>query len=227
MSFVKLDRKMLTWGWRDVPEVVALWVYILLRANYEANEWHGIKFEKGSFPTSINKLSEDTGLSQKQVRMCLEKLKKTGEIRVDSNNKFSKITVNKWSEYQCEGKQEDIQTAINGQTKDKQRATLKEIEEIKEPKKDKNNRPTVDDVRSYCLERKNGIDPERFWNYYESVGWKIGGKSPVRDWKACVRTWERKDNPRPVDTLPVYSTEKNTEMDGKEAEELLALMGKA
>jgi len=57
--------------------------------------------------------------------------------------------------------------------------------------------PTVEDVREYCIERKNGIDPERFVNHYESKGWKIG-KSPMKSWKAAVRTWElndKKDTP--------------------------------
>jgi uncharacterized protein YdaU (DUF1376 family) len=50
-------------------------------------------------------------------------------------------------------------------------------------------RPNVDDVASYCRERGNKIDPEAFVAYYDSNGWKIG-KSPMKDWKAAVRTWE-------------------------------------
>ena len=50
--------------------------------------------------------------------------------------------------------------------------------------------PTVDDVRAYCQERQNNVDPERFVDYYTSNGWKVG-KNPMKDWKAAVRTWER------------------------------------
>lgn len=50
--------------------------------------------------------------------------------------------------------------------------------------------PTVEDVRAYCLERKNQVDPERFHSYYSSNGWMVG-KSKMKDWKAAVRTWER------------------------------------
>lgn len=49
---------------------------------------------------------------------------------------------------------------------------------------------TLDDVRRYCFERKNGVDPERFYNYYESNGWMVG-RNKMKDWKAAVRTWER------------------------------------
>ena len=52
--------------------------------------------------------------------------------------------------------------------------------------------PTVDEVRAYCLERKNGIDPQAFVDYYEARGWKYGPGKPVVDWKACVRTWENR-----------------------------------
>ena len=49
----------------------------------------------------------------------------------------------------------------------------------------------MEDVAAYCLERKNGIDPEEFVLFYASKGWKVGS-SPMRDWKAAVRTWEKK-----------------------------------
>lgn len=52
--------------------------------------------------------------------------------------------------------------------------------------------PTVEQVRQYCQERKNGIDAEAFVDHYLSVGWKIN-KSPMKDWKAAVRTWERRN----------------------------------
>lgn len=50
--------------------------------------------------------------------------------------------------------------------------------------------PTVEQVREYCRERNNKIDAERFVSFYESKGWTVG-KSPMKDWKAAVRNWER------------------------------------
>ena len=52
--------------------------------------------------------------------------------------------------------------------------------------------PTVDEVRSYCEERNNGIDAQYFIDYYEARGWKYSKGLPVKSWKACIRTWERK-----------------------------------
>ena len=57
-------------------------------------------------------------------------------------------------------------------------------------------KPTLDEVQAYCMERQNNVDPESFIDFYESNGWKVG-KNPMKDWKASVRTWERRDNKRP------------------------------
>lgn len=70
--------------------------------------------------------------------------------------------------------------------------------------KNNNNRgtfspPTVDEVRAYCIERKNCVDPEAFIDYYTSNGWMVG-KNHMKDWKAAVRTWERKDREREGNT---------------------------
>ena len=55
--------------------------------------------------------------------------------------------------------------------------------------------PTVEEVRSYCLERKNNVDAERFVDFYESKGWMVG-KDKMKDWKASVRTWEKREQPK-------------------------------
>ena len=52
-------------------------------------------------------------------------------------------------------------------------------------------KPTIEEVRAYCRDRGNTIDPEAFIAYYESKGWKVGN-TPMRDWKAAVITWERR-----------------------------------
>ena len=51
--------------------------------------------------------------------------------------------------------------------------------------------PTLQEVKDYCSERKNNVDAERFFDYYSTNGWVQGKNKPIKDWKACVRTWER------------------------------------
>ncbi len=54
-------------------------------------------------------------------------------------------------------------------------------------------KPKVIEVKNYCLERNNNIDAETFIDFYDSKDWKIG-KNKMKDWKACVRTWEKRQN---------------------------------
>ena len=67
------------------------------------------------------------------------------------------------------------------------------IEAGKPPRSTVFKPPTVEDVQAYCEERQNGINAQQFVDFYESKGWLIG-KSKMRDWKAAVRTWERRDS---------------------------------
>ena len=53
--------------------------------------------------------------------------------------------------------------------------------------------PAVEEVAAYCEERGNGINPQKFVDYYTSNGW-MRGKTKIKDWRACVRTWEGKNN---------------------------------
>ena len=54
-------------------------------------------------------------------------------------------------------------------------------------------KPTLDEVKNYCILRKNNIEADAFIDFYESKGWQIG-KEKMKSWKACVRTWENRDN---------------------------------
>lgn len=57
-------------------------------------------------------------------------------------------------------------------------------------------KPSISDIKQYCMERNNNIDASQFYDYYESNGWKVG-KNSMKDWKAAVRTWERSEYRKP------------------------------
>lgn len=61
-----------------------------------------------------------------------------------------------------------------------------------QPKKTQSVNPTLQEVKDYCLERKNLVNPEKWINHYEANGWKVG-KNSMKNWKACIRTWENSD----------------------------------
>lgn len=54
-------------------------------------------------------------------------------------------------------------------------------------------KPTIEEIQSYCIERNNGINAEAFYDFYESKDWFVG-KNKMKDWKACVRTWEKRES---------------------------------
>ena len=63
--------------------------------------------------------------------------------------------------------------------------------------------PSVQDVRDYCHTKGYSLDAQRFVDYYTAVGWRIGN-SPMRDWKAAIRNWHRKDD-TPQKTEPEWT----------------------
>ena len=64
--------------------------------------------------------------------------------------------------------------------------------------------PSVEEVRAYCQERGNGIDPEAFVDFYSARGWKYGAGRPIVDWKAAVRTWEARRRAEQPATTETY-----------------------
>lgn len=81
--------------------------------------------------------------------------------------------------------------------------TMSPSSSLSQEKKKRFVKPTVEEVKAYCEERGNGIDPQTFVDYYEAKGWTVGKNAPIKDWKACVRTWEnrRKED---TQTRPSY-----------------------
>jgi hypothetical protein len=59
--------------------------------------------------------------------------------------------------------------------------------------------PTIEEIFTYCIERNNGIDADKFFDYYISNGWMVG-KNKMKDWKATVRNWEKRQNDKPKST---------------------------
>ncbi len=91
---------MLKWQWYDDIKVKALFLHLLLKANFVEAKWRGMIILPGQLITSVEKLSVETGLSIKEVRTALKKLQDTEEIQVKTTNKSTLITVNKYEQYQ-------------------------------------------------------------------------------------------------------------------------------
>ena len=131
-GYIKLDRRIMRWGWYDDNNTKALWLHLLLSAYWDEREYHGEIIHPGQFPTSYAKLSEQTGMTTKQIRNSLEKLKKTEEVSTERKGNLTIITITKWADYQ--GERADL-----GQTKGKPRANLGQTLSINEEYKEYKN----------------------------------------------------------------------------------------
>lgn len=137
-GWIKLHRKFLEWEWFKVDEMVKLFIYLLLSANFEEKKWQGVTIKRGQLLTGINSLHEATKISHQTLKTCLSRLEKTGEINKQSTNKYTIITVCNYDSYQ------DNQTTTNNQTNqpltndqqttNKQLTTTKELKELEEIK---------------------------------------------------------------------------------------------
>jgi len=82
----------------------------------------------------------------------------------------------------------------NTKTNTNRNTKSNDIEADKPPTRHRFVPPTVDQVKAYCTEKGYTVDADRFVDYYTSNGWRVG-KNPMKDWKAAVRSWNRKEQP--------------------------------
>ncbi len=229
-GFIKLYRSLLKWEWIDNPNVLSLFIHCLLLANHQDNKWHGVLVKRGTFITSISKLSQSTGLTPQQVRTALKKLSKSGEVVTKSQQgaKYTIIRVCKFLEYQ--GQQSESKLIANQkQSESKLIATDREYKEYKEEKEEKeymcgsakpttdthtsSSIPTLDDVIAYEQNMQLGISATDFFNHYEARGWVLNNGLKVKDWKALMRNWKNFDQLKVKDNeIPIYSEEEKQAM---------------
>lgn len=133
-TFIKLDRNIMRWRWYKNGPVLRLFIHLLFKANVTDNDFEDITVKRGQVVTSIHQLSEQTGLSEKQVRTALEHLKSTNEVASTSSNRYTLITLVNYDAYQSVGANK---RANKGQTDGNQKAI--KGQQYKNNKKDNAN----------------------------------------------------------------------------------------
>ena len=139
-GFIKLFRQMTDWEWYTNVNVFKLFMHCLVKANFQDKEWRGIIIKKGSFVTSYENLSRETGLTMRQIRTSLDKLKTTGELTHQTTSRYSIITINNWDKWQADDKQCVSQTTVTKESKEDKKEIeekekiIEEKEKIKEEK---------------------------------------------------------------------------------------------
>ena len=155
------------------------------------------------FNTEAN-IERDTTLTAYQQRKCLKTLKKHQLIEVKRKGvpakQFFKIN------------EQLVIKFLNNLSLSKCTTINKNKEIIITNKYFK--KPTISEVENYCKERKNNVDAEAFWDFYESKDWFVG-KSKMKCWKSAVRNWERGDKKKPQ-TMSKIDAQLNEYLKGKE-----------
>jgi len=123
-GYVKLHRALVDWEWYTEPNMVLFFIHCLLRANHKDGTWKGHDVKKGQFISGRKVLSAETGLSERNIRTCIEKLKKSGELTIKTTNKNTIFTLNNWTKYQSD-EVGDQQNANKRPTNDQQTTTNK------------------------------------------------------------------------------------------------------
>lgn len=121
-GWIKLNKKILKWGWYSDVNVKITFLHLLLVATYEDCEYLGIKLKRGQAIIGSEKTAEQIGITRQQLRTSLKKLEKFGEISKKSTNKFTIVTVENYNKYQGINKSSN-QRITNEQPTSNQRIT--------------------------------------------------------------------------------------------------------
>jgi predicted phage replisome organizer len=206
---------------RRLPEgnnIVLIWVMLLTMAG-RCNA-SGMIFLTENIPYTPKMLADELDFEENTVVLALKALEDLNMV-VTNNGYFA---IAGWEEYQnIEGmdkireqnrlrkqKQRESQKLLPDMSRDchvtvtqchatdKEEDIDKDIEEenIIRAKTTKFIPPSVEEVADYCFERGNTVNPETFVDFYSAKGWMLG-KNKMKDWKAAVRTWERKEKEQP------------------------------
>ncbi|WP_091853598.1 hypothetical protein [Prevotella communis] len=125
-SWVKIYRRFQDWEWYGKSEMVHLFLHLLLNANVKDGRWQGVEIKRGQLITGRNRLMAETGISERVIRTCIQKLQETGEIIVQASNRFSLITICNYESYQDVNPESVQQTSNQSPTNDQQTSTSKE-----------------------------------------------------------------------------------------------------
>lgn len=143
-GWVKLHRKFLEWQWFKKPEMISIFIFLLLKANHNGAFWQLQEIKRGQLITSIENISNSTGISFQSVRTCLKKLENSGEINKQTTNKYTIITICNYDSYQAD------QQTKNSKSTNKQQTTNKQL--------------TTNNNNKECKEEKEGDDAPDFYN---------------------------------------------------------------
>lgn len=207
------------WIWQDAHRF-KWWVDLLLRASHKDTKvlFDGslIECKRGQFITSLGKLAEEWMVSRGAVRRFLDALENDTMIARVSTHKMTQITICNYDSYQSVRTTDDT---TNGQLTIQQTDTINNIDNTSTSRSISNSNreggkktqakfipPTLEEIVAHCQEKGYvKVNPERFFHYYNSVGWMVN-KNKMKCWKSALAQWEAREYDKPK-----QSAQKNTD----------------
>ncbi len=129
-GWIILSRNILDWRWFKNANTFRVFVYLLLKANYEPRDFENMTIERGQVITSYPKISEALCITEAQARTAVNHLKSTGEITVVPTSKFSVITIKNYELYQGFDRQNNSQMTVKKQSDNSQITAIKQYKQI-------------------------------------------------------------------------------------------------
>lgn len=200
----------------SADSIIVIWFKLLAFAGKQNND--GVFMMSNRVAYTDEMLAAIFRRDVSVIRLALNAFAQLGMIEIVDNV----VTIPNWNKHQTLDsyeKKKERDRLYQAERRAKQRLLVekssdtscdivisdKEIEEDKELDKEENIirakttkfiPPSVEEVADYCFERGNTVNPETFVDFYSAKGWMLG-KNKMKDWKAAVRTWERKEKEQP------------------------------
>lgn len=202
-GFIKIYRKMTEWRWWGNCYGMAIWLYILVNANWKDGYWHGVECKRGEFITSKSKIAEELGVNRRTVSHWLNVFEKDGQIDVTCTRSYTKITVIKYDIFQGQELSSAQPTAQpdaqpSAQQTAQPTAHNRRSKEEKESKKERSiversaPKPSLSEVESFFDDNGYEASAFAFWQYYEQKEWKDKRGRPL-DWEEKAAQWEARE----------------------------------
>lgn len=148
------------------------------------------------FSGSWQYLADWTNSTKRGVANCLKSLVDKGYLekadKVVNGVKFCEYRVTNFTRVMNKVHGGSEKSSLGG---DEQSSPNKlDIDNLKNKKVYKFVAPTLEDIQAYCAERRNDVDPKKFFDYYSAADWKDSKGNPVKNWKQKIIRWESGDN---------------------------------
>lgn len=194
-SFIKLHRKFLNWEWYDDMNTKAVFLHLLLIANWKDTKWRGIDLKAGEVIRTNENIAKELKLSPRNVRTAISRLQATAEVTVRKEGKFRIITLNNWGRYQRSDSKVTAKPAPSRQPNDS------EVTADKEYKNNKNFKkyvpPTKENIEDYIyLRHFDNVDVDAFMDFNESLGWKMEWHRALDQWVENQKKREKQNRSR-------------------------------